>query len=76
MSEDEMRILNLVEEVLNSGHSPEEVCRACPQLLSEVRQRVEECKQLNAWLEALFPPEAAGAREQWIHHLRQRKAED
>ena len=61
---DDLLILDLVQEVLDSGRSPEEVCRACPGLLSEVRQRVEECKQLNARLQALFPPEAAGPREQ------------
>lgn len=73
---DDLLMLDLVQEVLDSGRSPEEVCHAHPHLLSEVRHRVEECKQLNARLEALFPPEAAGAREQWIQHLLHRKAED
>ena len=36
------RVLELLEEMLNSGLTPEEACRDCPELLSEVRQRWQE----------------------------------
>lgn len=60
---DDLRILDLVEEALDSGRSPEDVCRDCPALLSEVRERVEECRQINARMEALFPSPEVGSRE-------------
>ena len=63
---DDLLILDLVQEALDSGRSPEDLCRDCPGLLTEVRERVEECRQINARLEALFPSSAAsevGSRE-------------
>ena len=32
-------VFALLEEMLDSGRTPEEVCRDCPELLPEVRQR-------------------------------------
>ena len=32
-------VLALIEEMLDSGRSAEEVCRDCPELLPEVRKR-------------------------------------
>ena len=32
-------VLALLEEMLDSGRTPEEVCRDCPELLPEVRRR-------------------------------------
>lgn len=49
------RVFGLVEEMLDSGKTPEEVCRDCPELLSEVRQRWEEFRRIDAQVEALFP---------------------
>ncbi len=31
------RVRHLLEEILDSGSSPEEVCRACPELLPRKR---------------------------------------
>jgi eukaryotic-like serine/threonine-protein kinase len=36
------QVLGLLEEMLDSGKTPEEVCRDCPDLLAEVRQRWQE----------------------------------
>ena len=33
------RVFGLLEEMLDSGKTPEEVCRDCPELLPEVRER-------------------------------------
>ena len=32
------KVLGLIEELLDSGKTPEEVCRDCPELLPELRQ--------------------------------------
>ncbi len=34
---DDPRVEQLLEELLDSGNTPEEVCRACPELLDQVR---------------------------------------
>jgi serine/threonine-protein kinase len=59
------RVLELLEEMLDSGQTPEEVCRDCPELLAEVRQRWKEFCRIDAEVGALLPehgtpPEAAG----------------
>ena len=33
------QVLGLLEEMLDSGKTPEEVCRHCPECLPEVRRR-------------------------------------
>ena len=39
------RVLGLVEVMLDSGMTPEEVCRDCPDLLPEVKERWKQvCK--------------------------------
>src|SRR6516165_5849969 len=47
-------VLGLLEEMLDSGKTPEEVCRDCPDLLPEVRQRWQAfCRidpEVGAWL--------------------------
>ena len=35
----ERRVLDLLDEIADSGRTPEEVCVACPKLLPEVRRR-------------------------------------
>jgi serine/threonine-protein kinase len=48
-------VLALLEEMLESGRSPEEVCRDCPELLAEVRQRWKAFRHVDGSLAALFP---------------------
>jgi eukaryotic-like serine/threonine-protein kinase len=49
------RILELLEEVLGSGRTPEEVCAGCPELLPEVRRRWERFGLIDAELGGMFP---------------------
>jgi serine/threonine-protein kinase len=53
---DEARVERLLEQILESGHSPEEACRDCPQLLPEVRAGLRQLRQLEEDVGALFPP--------------------
>jgi hypothetical protein len=48
-------VLGLLEEMLDSGKTPEEVCRACPDLLPEVRQRWQEFQLIDAQVRTLIP---------------------
>ncbi len=49
------RVLELLDELGDSGCTPEEVCAACPELLPEVRRRWLRMCAVNADLHALFP---------------------
>ena len=49
------QVLGLLEEMLESGKTPEEVCRNCPELLSEVRQRWQEFCRIDAQVRTLLP---------------------
>src|SRR5262245_20875139 len=49
------QVLGLLEEILDSGKTPEEVCRDCPDLLPEVRERWQEFRRIDAQVEALLP---------------------
>ena len=49
------RILELLEEMLDSGNTPEEVCSDCPELLPLVRERWKKFGPIDAELGALFP---------------------
>src|SRR6516225_7122170 len=56
-------VLGLLEEMLDSGKTPEEVCRDCPDLLPEVRERWKAfCRidpEVGAWYpEPGTPPDA------------------
>jgi serine/threonine-protein kinase len=53
---DDLRIQHLLDQLLRSGTSPEEVCGAVPELLPEVRARWAEVRLVRAELDALFPP--------------------
>jgi serine/threonine-protein kinase len=56
---DESRMIGLLEEMLESDRTPEEVCRDCPELLPEIRQRWTAFRLADSALSALFPdPEA------------------
>ena len=48
-------VLALLEEMLDSGRTPEEVCRDCPELLPEVRRRWRAFRLVDGSLAALFP---------------------
>src|SRR5262245_25251247 len=49
------RVRQLLEEILESGRSPAEVCRACPELLPQVRDSWERVQVIQAEVKALFP---------------------
>jgi serine/threonine-protein kinase len=49
------QVLGLLEEMLDSGRTPEEVCRDCPELLPEVRRRWEDFCHIDAAVGALLP---------------------
>jgi serine/threonine-protein kinase len=49
------QVFGLLEEMLDSGKTPEEVCRDCPELLTEVRQRWQEFQLIDAQVGALIP---------------------
>jgi serine/threonine-protein kinase len=55
------RVLGLLEEMLDSGRAPEEVCRDCPELLPEVRRRWQQFGSVDAQLGALFPASGTAA---------------
>jgi serine/threonine-protein kinase len=48
-------VFALLEEMLDSGRTPEEVCRDCPELLAEVRRRWKAFRLVDGSLAALFP---------------------
>src|ERR1043165_2343320 len=59
MREDE-QIRSLVEEVLNSGRTPDEVCGSHPEHLREVRRRCLRIRNLADDLERAFPSSGQG----------------
>ncbi|HJZ54100.1 MAG TPA: serine/threonine-protein kinase, partial [Gemmataceae bacterium] len=50
------RVQELLDQVFDSGATPEEVCQSCPELLPEVRARCRRMGHIRAELAALFPP--------------------
>jgi WD40 repeat protein len=56
---DDRRLPQLLDELLNSQATPEEVCASCPELLPQVRARWEKLRHLRADLDALFPASPA-----------------
>src|SRR5215469_1298949 len=48
------QVLGLLEEMLESGKTPEEVCRDCPELLPEVRHRWQEFQLIDAQVRTLL----------------------
>ena len=49
------RVEELLEELLDSGGTPEEVCRTSPELLGQVRAGWQRLRALEAEVGALFP---------------------
>src|SRR5215813_7204911 len=52
---DDTRVRLLVEDVIDSGHAPEDVCRACPELLPAVLRELERLRLFEAEVAAIFP---------------------
>jgi eukaryotic-like serine/threonine-protein kinase len=57
---DERQVELLLDEILNSERTPEEVCGRCPELLGEVSRRWQQIRLVDAELEALFPKTVQG----------------
>jgi serine/threonine-protein kinase len=55
------RVQELLDEVLDSERTPEEVCASFPELLPEVRRRWRQMRHVQAELDAMFPTPAPGA---------------
>jgi serine/threonine-protein kinase len=53
--DDQLRVQQLLDDLLDSGCTPEEVCGDCPELLPEVRRRWRQMRALKADLDAMFP---------------------
>jgi serine/threonine-protein kinase len=49
------QVLGLLEEMLSSGKTPEEVCQGCPELLPEVRERWQAFCLIDAQVRSLLP---------------------
>src|SRR5262245_36730960 len=49
------QVLGLLEEMLDSGKTPEEVCRDCPELLPEIRERWQAFCRIDAQVRTLLP---------------------
>jgi eukaryotic-like serine/threonine-protein kinase len=59
---DDSRVEELLEELLESDSTPEEVCRDCPELLPHVRASWQQLRSLQAEVSALFPESSTGIR--------------
>jgi hypothetical protein len=53
---DDPRVQQLIDELIASSTTPEEVCQSCPELLPEVRRKWRRVRRLSDDLDALFPP--------------------
>jgi WD40 repeat protein len=53
-------VLALIEEMIDSSRSPEDVCRDRPELLAEVRKRWAAFRRVDGALAALFPDSTVG----------------
>jgi serine/threonine-protein kinase len=68
---DDARVDDLLKELLDSGSTPEEVCRTCPELLAPVRAGWQKLRALQAEVGALFPESppvgSANTNATWPH---------
>src|SRR6187401_1951402 len=70
MTDDE-RLADLLDQLLESQATPEQVCATCPELLPQVRKRWRQMRRVSAQLDTLFPPSSNAAP-----HLREPHAEE
>jgi tetratricopeptide (TPR) repeat protein/predicted Ser/Thr protein kinase len=56
------QVLELLEEMLDTGKTPEEICRTRPDLLPQVRLRWQEFCRVDAEIEALLPESDLSSR--------------
>ena len=49
------RVRGLVEEILATHRTPEEVCQTCRELLPQVRDRLSRIRELEAQVDSWFP---------------------
>src|SRR5689334_19144444 len=56
---DDLRIRELIEEILDSERTPEEVCSDTPDLLPLVRKRLEQIENVSHQLDEMFPTETS-----------------
>ena len=59
---DDSRIAGLVEEILETECTPEEACRAYPELLPEVRKLLDQVRSVKAEVESV---KRGGLRERY-----------
>jgi serine/threonine-protein kinase len=65
---DEPHVQQLVDDLLDSDRTPEDVCHDYPELLPEVRKRWKQARRVEAELEAMFPtPASATALGKEVH---------
>src|SRR3954465_15986523 len=57
---DDPRVERLIEEMLDSGSSAEDVCRDAPELLHRVREGWRRFRALEARIDELFPEPGSG----------------
>jgi hypothetical protein len=62
---DSPEVQELLDELLASEATPEEVCRSCPELLPRIRTRWRQICRAQRELDALFPPGLAQAADAW-----------
>lgn len=63
---EDLRIRELVEQLMDSQHTAEHVCRDCPELLPEVRARWQRVREIEVEVEALFPtPDSTSGGAEW-----------
>ena len=55
---DDPRMQALLDELLDSSATPEEVCRTCPELLPHVRERWKQMRRAQSQLDEMFPSES------------------
>ncbi len=63
----EDQIDDLIDEILESGRSPDEVCVQHPELVAEVRERLRKLRSIQAQVDSLFP--ASVLQERTLHHV-------
>ncbi|TWU19925.1 protein kinase domain-containing protein [Allorhodopirellula heiligendammensis] len=52
---DDQRITQLLERILATGCDPADACKACPELLPAVRQRLDDVQSIEQQLNEMFP---------------------